>query len=142
MIDVASMLSMSYRSIADPRTAMRAKWANNFDEIAYCSKACRSHKPGPTEARFESTILEMLRSSRPSMITCEDVEAKLAFDPPLANQRERCRQAARRLAGRGEIEVVQQSQVVDPSFAKGVMWLRLCDRAGASQVGASPEPRD
>lgn len=39
--------------------------------------------------------------------------------------RERCRQAARRLAARGEVVVMQKGKVVDPSFAKGVMDLRL-----------------
>jgi len=39
--------------------------------------------------------------------------------------RERCRQAARRLAARGEIVVLQDREVVDPSFAKGVMELKF-----------------
>jgi hypothetical protein len=43
--------------------------------------------------------------------------------PP--RSRERCRQAARRLAAKGEILVTQEGQVVDPSFAKGIMELKL-----------------
>lgn len=39
--------------------------------------------------------------------------------------RERCRQAARRLAARGEVLITQEGKVVDPSFAKGVMELKL-----------------
>jgi hypothetical protein len=39
--------------------------------------------------------------------------------------RERCRQAARRLAARGDILITQGGKTVDPSFAKGVMELRL-----------------
>ena len=39
--------------------------------------------------------------------------------------RERCRQAARRLAARGEILITQEGQVVDPNFARGVMELKL-----------------
>ncbi len=42
-----------------------------------------------------------------------------------AKTRERCRQAARRLAARGEILITQDGKVVDPSFAKGVMELKL-----------------
>jgi len=41
------------------------------------------------------------------------------------DRRERCRRAARRLAARGEIFVTQNGKIVDPSFAKGVMILRL-----------------
>jgi hypothetical protein len=39
--------------------------------------------------------------------------------------RERCRQAARRLAAKGQIQITQDGKVVEPSFAKGVMELRL-----------------
>jgi hypothetical protein len=39
--------------------------------------------------------------------------------------RERCRQAARRLVAKGQIQITQDGKVVEPSFAKGVMELRL-----------------
>jgi hypothetical protein len=39
--------------------------------------------------------------------------------------RERYRQAARRLAARGEVLVTQNGKIVDPSFAKGYMELKL-----------------
>lgn len=39
--------------------------------------------------------------------------------------RERCRQAARRLAARGEVVISQDGKLVDPSFAKGVLELSL-----------------
>jgi hypothetical protein len=42
-----------------------------------------------------------------------------------AKTRERCRQAARRLAARGEILITKDGKVVDPSFAKGVMEVKL-----------------
>jgi hypothetical protein len=39
--------------------------------------------------------------------------------------RERYRQAARPLVARGEILITQNEKVADPSFAKGVMELKL-----------------
>ena len=39
--------------------------------------------------------------------------------------RERSRQAARRLVARGKVLITQEGKEVDPSFAKGVMELRL-----------------
>ena len=42
-----------------------------------------------------------------------------------AKTRERCRQAARRLAAKGQILITQYGEAVDPSFAKGVMELRF-----------------
>jgi len=54
----------------------------------------------------------------------ESLGAKdLKSQPP--RTRERCRQAARRLATRGSVLVTQNGKVVDPSFAKGVMELKL-----------------
>jgi Protein of unknown function (DUF3253) len=49
------------------------------------------------------------------------VEAKK--DPK--RTRERCRQAARRLAAGGEVLIMQEGKVMDSSFAKGVLELRL-----------------
>jgi hypothetical protein len=48
---------------------------------------------------------------------------KAASEP--SRTRERCRQAARRLAARGEILITQDGKAVDPSFAKGVIELKL-----------------
>ena len=86
-------------------------------------------------------MLQML-AARPTKatISCEEVqETFLAPSTEASTQeqgmqaaqmRERFRQAARRLANQGQIDVVQNGQVVEPSFAKGVMQLRL--REGAT----------
>lgn len=86
-------------------------------------------------------MLQML-AAQPSRATISCEEVQEAFPPPeaaansqeegmqAAQIRERFRQAARRLANQGQIDVVQNGQVVEPSFAKGVMQLRL--REGAT----------
>ena len=53
----------------------------------------------------------------------EDDEPREAPSP--SKTRERCRQAARRLAARGEVVVTQRGKGVDPSFAKGTMELKF-----------------
>lgn len=83
-----------------------------------------------------------------AVLTCEEAEAETLSERQVAAEdgldgkedarnsegnkvnrptrtRERCRQAARRLAARGEVLVTQNGKVVDPSFAKGVMELKL-----------------
>ncbi len=106
------------------------------------------------DTTFESKILALLAQRRTihglaASIACEEAEQEaLEYrkhvhpnekDPETAHEspgdaridsqpsrtRERCRQAARRLAARGEILITQNGKVVDPSFAKGVMKLRL-----------------
>jgi HD superfamily phosphodiesterase len=106
------------------------------------------------DTTFESKILALLAHRQTihglaASITCEEAEQEALEnkkhthpgeeDPETAREspgdtridsqssrtRERCRQAARRLAARGEILISQNGKVVDPSFAKGVMELKL-----------------
>jgi hypothetical protein len=124
----------------------------NWDSITYCSDSCRKHKikPNSLDTAFESKILELLSHRRvaqgaDAVVICEEAEEKTfkKYDPlnvtdiediseegsksqgkskPL-RIRQRSRQAARRLAARGEI--TQDGKAVDPSFAKGVMELKF-----------------
>jgi hypothetical protein len=106
------------------------------------------------DTTFESKILALLAQRRTTHglaagIACEEAEQEALeygkhvhpdekdpetvhespgdarIDSQPSRTRERCRQAARRLAARGEILITQNGKVVDPSFAKGVMELRL-----------------
>lgn len=81
----------------------------------------------------EADVLAELKSSGIESQQSNDVEQPALpgksqntpddYAPP--RSRERCRQAARRLVARGTIVVTQDGKVVDPSFAKGVMELKL-----------------
>jgi hypothetical protein len=77
----------------------------------------------------EGAVLEEWRNSRREIRDGEgdgggnDTARASSIEPK--RTRERCRQAARRLAARGEIVVVQEGEVVDPSFAKGGMELKF-----------------
>jgi hypothetical protein len=73
-------------------------------------------------------------AGRVDTVTCEEIEELVLAgreqgDPSAqkapARTRERCRQAARRLAARGEVVITQAGRVTDPSFTKGVMELKL-----------------
>ena len=74
---------------------------------------------------------ENTNASSPKNDLKATVVRDLDLDPHLGNgekpprTRERCSQAARRVAARGEILVTQDSKIVDPSFAKGVLQLKL-----------------
>jgi len=105
------------------------------------------------DTSFESKILFLLSQRRAvqgsaDVVTCEEAEKgtledakfnqeqdqrafskssdlKLEGTPDTGRTRERCRQAAWRLAAKGEILITQDGKVVDPSFAKGTMELKL-----------------
>lgn len=112
-------------------------------------------RPHSLDTAFESKILALLAQRRAihglaAKVTCEEVEQEVLCDgqKPQSEEghsdavvpsqpdgtkavsqssrtRERCRQAARRLGARDEIFITQDGKVVDPSFAKGVMQLKL-----------------
>jgi hypothetical protein len=99
-------------------------------------------RPGSLDIAFESKILALLKERKTvfgskALVTCEEAEEQTlreesekreeldVKEPSLERVRERCRQAARRLAARGEVVVTQQGKEVDPSFAKGTMELKL-----------------
>lgn len=113
----------------------RAKWAKNWEEIRYCSDSCRHHRPNAIDLGLESTALSMLRDRSGKTVTCEEVETQFlserSSEREVTNLRERARRAARRLVMQDRIAIEQKGQIVDPSFAKGVMNLRLTNNVAA-----------
>ncbi|MFT6181610.1 MAG: hypothetical protein ACJAQT_004238 [Akkermansiaceae bacterium] len=103
----------------------RKKWENCWDEIKYCSSRCRTEKPSITDQKLEEVILQLLnqRARGASICPSEATRAHYAEDQ-WRNHLEQTRQAARRLAAKGKIEILQQGKAVDPSTAKGPIRLR------------------
>ncbi|MCL8250634.1 DUF2256 and DUF3253 domain-containing protein [Aeromicrobium fastidiosum] len=103
----------------------RKKWARDWDDVKYCSQACRRRGVTSQDVDLERRVLEMLASrARTSTICPSDVARAVAPDDwrPLM---EPVRRAARRLVDRGEVEITQKGSVVDPSTAKGPIRIRL-----------------
>jgi hypothetical protein len=106
----------------------RKKWERNWDEVKYCSDACRSHKPGPVDKQLESTILQLLEQRGAGKTICPSEAARAvamsderaAWNPLM----EPARAAARRLVAAGRIVITQGGVIVDPSHAKGAIRLR------------------
>jgi hypothetical protein len=105
------------------RFEWRAKWADDWDTVRYCSRRCRSEKPGALDAALEDAILALLADRDPGKTICPSEAAHRVADDwrPLL---ERTRRAARRLVARGELEITQGGRVVDASDARGAIRLR------------------
>jgi hypothetical protein len=105
----------------------RKKWERNWDDVRYCSDGCRSNKPTDVDRALESSILALLdrRSREATICPSEAARAVGGVDDdhwrPLIG---RARHAAHRLVVAGEIEIIQDGRVVDPSTAKGPIRLR------------------
>ncbi|AMM19895.1 hypothetical protein AX769_06660 [Frondihabitans sp. PAMC 28766] len=109
------------------RIEYRAKWAKNWSEVAYCSDACRRRKVQPVDRKLEDSILTLLEARAATSTICpsdaaRDVSGK--DDEGWRDLMEPARRAARRLVARGEVDVTQKGQVVDPSTAKGPIRIR------------------
>ena len=94
--------------------------AESWDEVRYCSRGCRTHKPGPTDRALESALLDALRTE--PVIATEDAALAVGGEDwqPLA---ERARRAARRLAAAGAVDLVQHGRRIGPN-AKGSFAVR------------------
>jgi hypothetical protein len=102
----------------------RKKWARSWDEVRYCSGACRRHRVGDTDGALESAILELLDARGAGKTICPSEAARRVRPDDWRELMEPARRAARRLVAADRIEITQHGQVVDPSTAKGPVRLR------------------
>ena len=105
------------------RIEWRAKWAADWDQVRYCSDACRRSGVTAADRALEREILGMLEQRAATATICPSDVARAAAEDwrPLM---EPVRRAARRLVAAGEVEITQGGAVVDPSTAKGPIRIR------------------
>ena len=111
----------------------RKKWERDWDNVKFCSDACRTHKPGARDAALEDAILHLLELRGAGKTICPSEAARtVAGNGTLSNEpdaweplMEPARAAARRLVAAGRIDITQHGHAVDASTAKGAIRLRL-----------------
>lgn len=120
----------------------RRAWADDWEQVRYCSAACRRRKVRPVDEALERAILELLAARAGGATICPSEAARVvAADPrQQAGVRqegadpadpdawrvlmEPARRAARRLVARDEVEITQRGRVVDASRARGSIRIR------------------
>jgi hypothetical protein len=102
----------------------RAKWAGNWDEVRYCSDACRRRGIRPVDTQLSEKILELLSARAAGATICPSEAARSVGGEEWRDLMEPARRAARRLVADGEVEITQRGTVVDPSTAKGPIRIR------------------
>ena len=105
--------------------AWRRKWARNWDDVKYCSDACRRQGRGDADDALERAIVELLAARPRGATICPSEAARRVAPEDWRPLMERARQAARRLVAAGDLEITQSGRVVDPSTARGPIRLRL-----------------
>ena len=54
----------------------RKKWERDWDNVKFCSDACRTHKPGARDKVLEDTILRLLRDRGAGTTICPSAAAR------------------------------------------------------------------
>ena len=105
----------------------RKAWARNWDEVQYCSDSCRRRRVSDQDRALESAILDLLAARPSGASICPSEAARVVGGAAQGQWRplmEPARRAARRLVARGQVEITQAGQVVDPSTARGPIRIR------------------
>lgn len=107
------------------RIEWRKKWARDWDQVRYCSDACRRRKVTAEDERLEESILRLLQGRKGGATICPSEAARdVGSEDTWRELMEPARRAARRLVAAGEVEITQGGKVVDPSTAKGAIRIR------------------
>ena len=105
----------------------RKSWARNWDQVRYCSDACRRRKVTATDEALEQAILALLDQRKGTI--CPSEAARAVGGQDWRDLMEPARQAARRLVAQDMVEITQGGRVVDPSTAKGPIRIRRTSHA-------------
>lgn len=106
------------------RMTWRKAWEAAWPEVRWCSDACRRRKVRAVDQELERAISALLAQSTGDATICPSEAARAVGAADWRDLMEPARAAARRLAVRGEIDIVQGGRVVDGSTAKGPIRLR------------------
>ena len=110
------------------RVEWRRKWARNWDDVRYCSDACRRRKVRDVDHDLETAIDELLEARGAGKTICPSEAARRVAGSDDGDAwrdlMEPARRAARRLVEAGTVEVTQKGHRVDPSTAKGPIRIR------------------
>jgi hypothetical protein len=107
----------------------RRRWANDWEQVKYCSQSCRRRGLRPMDARIEAEILRLLEARAALATACPSEIARRLGGEGWREWMEPVRMASRRLVAGGRLEILQKGRVVDPSTARGPIRLRLSRRA-------------
>lgn len=105
----------------------RRKWADDWDQVRWCSTGCRRRGRTRTDAALEDATLALLGQRATGATICPSEAARAVGGDDWRDLMEPARAAARRLVADGKVVITQGGHVVDPSTAKGPIRVRAVD---------------
>lgn len=106
------------------RIEWRKKWERDWEQVRYCSTACRKRGVTRTDQELQDAIVDLLDHRKGGATICPSEAARRVDPDGWRELMEPARRAARRLVADGEVEITQGGHVVDPSTAKGAIRVR------------------
>jgi len=111
-------------AVCGRRITWRKSWERDWEQVRYCSAGCRRRGLRASDEELECAIRDLLAVRAGTATICPSEAARRVDPEGWRDLMEPARMAARRLVARGEVQVVQGGQVVDPSTAKGPIRIR------------------
>ena len=102
----------------------RAKWAKNWNEVKFCSDACRKQRLTAVDTALEDAIVQLLNARARDASICPSEAARAVGGESWQSLMEPTRKAARRLVAQEKVQITQGGKVVDSSRAKGPIRIR------------------
>lgn len=93
--------------------------ATNWEQLRFCSSACRQQSRRVVHRTLERTIIALLSQRTASSTICPSEAARIATPEQWQRHMEDARRAARRLAHRGIVSITQKGRAVDPTEFRG-----------------------
>ncbi len=91
----------------------------DWQEMRYCSAACRRETKRRVHSDLEVAIRSLLARRSPTATICPSEAARALFGDEFRAYMEDTRRAARRMALREELVITQKNRRVDPSSFRG-----------------------
>jgi hypothetical protein len=118
------------------RITLRRRWKRQWSEVRYCSHACRKRGIRTIDQQLEDAMLGQLNCRRRGASICPSETARaVAGDTDWRQLMEPVRRAARRLANRDLVQILQGGRVVDPSDFRGPIRVRSRIRSATDGLG-------
>ncbi len=108
----------------------RKKWERDWEQVRYCSDACRRSGLTDTDRALEASLVALLDRVVSGGTVCPSQAARAVSPDDWRPLMPAARSAARRLVKAGTAEITQGGHVVDPSTAKGPIRVRPIRHGG------------
>ncbi len=122
-------LPEKFCAVCGRRMVWRRRWRANWENLRYCSRACRHSGLTDSDRRLEAVMLELLRARGVGKTICPSEAARIVAGNQSDENWRRfmpaARKAARRLVASGRADIFQRGRPVDASTARGAIRIRL-----------------